>query len=125
MGSSTWKGSSTLPRMAGGGRTTGTLRERKKGIAQFYCLYIFIYKTLHVHVLLPQSLITEQTSLTLEVSHGSRSTCAKVRSRLHKYCVDKSIWSEWSDLKCHLGKSSTIFKYNFVAGSSTGMFAPS
>uniref|UniRef100_A0A3P8WXI9 Interleukin 13 receptor, alpha 2 n=1 Tax=Cynoglossus semilaevis TaxID=244447 RepID=A0A3P8WXI9_CYNSE len=58
------------------------------------------------------SLITEQTSLTLEVSHGSRSTCAKVRSRLHKYCVDKSIWSEWSDLKCHLGKSSTIFKQN-------------
>ncbi|XP_042355826.1 interleukin-13 receptor subunit alpha-2 isoform X3 [Plectropomus leopardus] len=43
----------------------------------------------------------KQTSLTLPSIHENQRQCFRVRSRLHKYCADKSFWSEWSRLTCH------------------------
>ncbi|XP_038145072.1 interleukin-13 receptor subunit alpha-2 [Cyprinodon tularosa] len=40
-------------------------------------------------------------SLTLTFNNSSEINCFKVRSRLNSYCVDKSIWSDWSPETCH------------------------
>ncbi|XP_071317310.1 interleukin-13 receptor subunit alpha-2 isoform X2 [Trachinotus anak] len=46
-------------------------------------------------------ILTEQTSLTLPLIHDNERNCLRVRSKLHKYCVDKSFWSEWSHPNCY------------------------
>ncbi|XP_022618249.1 interleukin-13 receptor subunit alpha-2-like isoform X2 [Seriola dumerili] len=46
-------------------------------------------------------ILTEQTSLTLPLLNNYERNCLRVRSKLHKYCVDKSFWSEWSRTTCH------------------------
>ncbi|XP_069395449.1 interleukin-13 receptor subunit alpha-2 isoform X1 [Paralichthys olivaceus] len=44
-------------------------------------------------------IVTKERSLPLIDNHERH--CFRVRSTLHKYCVDKSFWSEWSHLTCH------------------------
>nr|XP_033492603.1 interleukin-13 receptor subunit alpha-2 isoform X2 [Epinephelus lanceolatus] len=44
---------------------------------------------------------TKQTTLSLPAIHDNQSNCFRVRSRLHKYCAEKSFWSEWSRPTCH------------------------
>ncbi|XP_026227956.1 interleukin-13 receptor subunit alpha-2 isoform X2 [Anabas testudineus] len=50
---------------------------------------------------LQQILTTKETSITLASNHENERSCFRVRSKLHKYCVDKSFWSEWSQPICH------------------------
>ncbi|XP_058483682.1 interleukin-13 receptor subunit alpha-2 isoform X1 [Solea solea] len=46
-------------------------------------------------------ILTKQTSLNLQLVHGSERHCVRVRSKLNMYCADSSFWSEWSRLICH------------------------
>lgn len=46
-------------------------------------------------------ILIEQTSLTLPSVHNNERNCFRVRSKLHKYCADKSFWSDWSRPACH------------------------
>ncbi|XP_035482680.1 interleukin-13 receptor subunit alpha-2 isoform X2 [Scophthalmus maximus] len=46
-------------------------------------------------------ILTQQKSLTLPLIHDDERNCFRVRSQLHKYCVDKSYWSEWSLPNCY------------------------
>ncbi|XP_070773377.1 interleukin-13 receptor subunit alpha-2 isoform X1 [Enoplosus armatus] len=48
-----------------------------------------------------EHILTKQMSLTLPSIHDNERHCFRVRSKLHKYCADKSFWSEWSRLTCH------------------------
>lgn len=41
------------------------------------------------------------TSLTLNSTHQDERNCYRVRSKMHKYCADKSFWSNWSREICH------------------------
>ncbi|XP_029956755.1 interleukin-13 receptor subunit alpha-2 [Salarias fasciatus] len=41
------------------------------------------------------------TSLSLPSAGRDKRRCYKVRSKLHKYCADKSFWSDWSQKICH------------------------
>ncbi|XP_040007114.1 interleukin-13 receptor subunit alpha-2 isoform X2 [Xiphias gladius] len=45
-------------------------------------------------------ILTKRTSLTLPLIHNHGRDCFRVRSKLHKYCADKSFWSEWSRPTC-------------------------
>ncbi|CAK6953755.1 interleukin-13 receptor subunit alpha-2 [Scomber scombrus] len=45
--------------------------------------------------------ITKKTILTLPSVHDKQRNCFRVRSRLHKYCVQRSFWSNWSHEICH------------------------
>nr|XP_020454678.1 interleukin-13 receptor subunit alpha-2-like isoform X2 [Monopterus albus] len=47
-----------------------------------------------------KQILTKQTSLALTSIH--ERDCFRIRSKLHKYCADKSFWSEWSHPSCHL-----------------------
>ncbi|KAM6907300.1 interleukin-13 receptor subunit alpha-2 [Xenentodon cancila] len=47
---------------------------------------------------------TTRTNLTFPSSDSKERNCFRVRSKLHKYCVDKSFWSDWSHQKCHPGR---------------------
>ncbi|XP_068457281.1 interleukin-13 receptor subunit alpha-2 [Clinocottus analis] len=44
---------------------------------------------------------TKQMSLTLPSDHDGQRHCFRVRSKVNKYCADKSVWSEWSPPTCH------------------------
>lgn len=48
--------------------------------------------------LFQKQIFTKQTNLTVPSSRYR--TCFRVRSRLHKYCADKSFWSDWSRATC-------------------------
>uniref|UniRef100_A0A3Q1G630 Interleukin-13 receptor subunit alpha-2-like n=1 Tax=Acanthochromis polyacanthus TaxID=80966 RepID=A0A3Q1G630_9TELE len=48
----------------------------------------------------PTKSVTRQTSLTLTSVHKSERNCFRVRSKLSKYCADKSFWSDWSQPIC-------------------------
>ncbi|XP_068571854.1 interleukin-13 receptor subunit alpha-2 isoform X1 [Cebidichthys violaceus] len=48
-----------------------------------------------------QQISTRQRSLTLPSNRDNQRNCFRVRSKLHKYCADKSFWSEWSRPTCH------------------------
>ncbi|KAG7236702.1 hypothetical protein INR49_000596 [Caranx melampygus] len=48
-----------------------------------------------------QQILTEETSLTLPLIHGTERNCFRVRSKVHKYCAETGFWSEWSRLSCH------------------------
>ncbi|XP_030292877.1 interleukin-13 receptor subunit alpha-2 isoform X2 [Sparus aurata] len=41
------------------------------------------------------------TGQTLPLTHDEKISCFRVRSRLNKYCAEKSLWSEWSRPMCH------------------------
>ncbi|XP_036976274.1 interleukin-13 receptor subunit alpha-2 isoform X2 [Acanthopagrus latus] len=45
-------------------------------------------------------ILAEQTR-TLPLTYDRKRSCFRVRSRLNKYCAEKSIWSEWSRPTCH------------------------
>ncbi|XP_076605838.1 interleukin-13 receptor subunit alpha-2 isoform X2 [Chaetodon auriga] len=45
-------------------------------------------------------ILTKETSLTLHATHDAERNCFRVRSKLQKYCADKSFWSEWSRPTC-------------------------
>ncbi|XP_038565273.1 interleukin-13 receptor subunit alpha-2 isoform X1 [Micropterus salmoides] len=47
-----------------------------------------------------EPILTKQTSLTLSSIGDNERHCFRVRSKLHKYCADKSFWSEWSPPTC-------------------------
>ncbi|XP_031176293.1 interleukin-13 receptor subunit alpha-2 isoform X3 [Sander lucioperca] len=47
-----------------------------------------------------QLISTKQMSLTLPSIRDNKRSCVRVRSRLNKYCADKSFWSEWSRPTC-------------------------
>ncbi|XP_029376027.1 interleukin-13 receptor subunit alpha-2 isoform X2 [Echeneis naucrates] len=58
-----------------------------------------------------EQILTEQMNLTLSGTLGNERHCFRVRSKLHKYCVDRAIWSEWSRPTCypvqsHINKAS-------------------
>ncbi|XP_035523210.1 interleukin-13 receptor subunit alpha-2 [Morone saxatilis] len=53
----------------------------------------------------PVYVITKQMSLTLPYIHDKEKNCFRVRSKLQKYCADKSFWSEWSRPACHPEKN--------------------
>ncbi|XP_034406951.1 interleukin-13 receptor subunit alpha-2 isoform X2 [Cyclopterus lumpus] len=44
---------------------------------------------------------TKQMSLTLPFEHDSQRNCFRVRSKVNKYCAERSFWSEWSRPICH------------------------
>ncbi|KAM9348901.1 interleukin-13 receptor subunit alpha-2 [Symphorus nematophorus] len=48
-----------------------------------------------------EQILTRQMSLTLPSIHDKEKHCFRVRSKLNKYCADKSFWSEWSQPSCH------------------------
>ncbi|GLD46878.1 interleukin-13 receptor subunit alpha-2-like isoform X1 [Lates japonicus] len=48
-----------------------------------------------------QQIFTEEMNLTLPLNDDYRKSCVRVRSKLHKYCVNKGLWSEWSHPACH------------------------
>nr|XP_040038359.1 interleukin-13 receptor subunit alpha-2 isoform X1 [Gasterosteus aculeatus aculeatus] len=48
-----------------------------------------------------QQITTKEMSLTLTFDRDDRRNCFRVRSKLHKYCANKSLWSEWSRPTCH------------------------
>ncbi|XP_041864110.1 interleukin-13 receptor subunit alpha-2 isoform X2 [Melanotaenia boesemani] len=50
----------------------------------------------------------DQNSLTLSSSHSDESSCFRVRSKLHKYCVEQSFWSDWSHPVCHPAPDNVI-----------------
>ncbi|XP_028838845.1 interleukin-13 receptor subunit alpha-2-like isoform X1 [Denticeps clupeoides] len=43
--------------------------------------------------------ITEETTFTPQITSNGRS-CFRIRSRMHKYCADRGVWSEWSPQTC-------------------------
>ncbi|XP_075878216.1 interleukin-13 receptor subunit alpha-2 isoform X2 [Nelusetta ayraudi] len=47
--------------------------------------------------------LTAETSVM--VASGREGGCFSVRSRLHKYCAERSFWSEWSRASCHQEKT--------------------
>ncbi|KAA8587030.1 hypothetical protein FQN60_000866 [Etheostoma spectabile] len=47
-----------------------------------------------------QQISAKQMSLTLPSIRDNERSCVRVRSRLNKYCADKSFWSEWSRPTC-------------------------
>ncbi|CAK6953752.1 interleukin-13 receptor subunit alpha-2 [Scomber scombrus] len=51
--------------------------------------------------------ITKKTILTLPSVHDKQRNCFRVRSRLHKYCVQRSFWSNWSHEICHPEEKQT------------------
>ncbi|XP_047462048.1 interleukin-13 receptor subunit alpha-2 isoform X1 [Mugil cephalus] len=48
----------------------------------------------------PSRISTLETNLTLSFSDDSARNCFRVRSKLHKYCAEKSFWSDWSPQTC-------------------------
>uniref|UniRef100_A0A1A8I107 Interleukin 13 receptor, alpha 2 n=1 Tax=Nothobranchius kuhntae TaxID=321403 RepID=A0A1A8I107_NOTKU len=44
---------------------------------------------------------TTQTTLKLLPTLSEDRNCYKVRSKLSKYCADKSLWSDWSHERCY------------------------
>ncbi|XP_069068657.1 interleukin-13 receptor subunit alpha-2 [Pleurodeles waltl] len=49
----------------------------------------------------------ERTYTSYKFNH-SRSQCARVRGKVHKFCADDGFWSEWSPTRCcHVTKSDT------------------
>ncbi|XP_069002653.1 interleukin-13 receptor subunit alpha-2 isoform X4 [Embiotoca jacksoni] len=48
---------------------------------------------------------TQVWSLTLPSSHNDERSCFRVRSKVNKYCADKSFWSDWSRPTCHPEKN--------------------
>ncbi|XP_018607862.1 interleukin-13 receptor subunit alpha-2-like isoform X1 [Scleropages formosus] len=44
--------------------------------------------------------ITRETSYTSAVQGQPKTSCFRVRSRVHQFCADKSFWSEWSHQRC-------------------------
>lgn len=58
-----------------------------------------------------QQILTQQKSLTLPLIHDDERNCFRVRSQLHKYCVDKSYWSEWSRPNCYPGNVVLLQKH--------------
>ncbi|KAE8288239.1 hypothetical protein D5F01_LYC14301 [Larimichthys crocea] len=43
----------------------------------------------------------QQTSFALTSVHGKDRSCFRVRSKLSRYCADRSFWSEWSQPACY------------------------
>lgn len=56
-----------------------------------------------------QKIITGQT---LPLTQDNKISCFRVRSRLNKYCAEKSLWSEWSRPMCHPGNDVSIYEKN-------------
>ncbi|XP_018547058.1 interleukin-13 receptor subunit alpha-2 isoform X2 [Lates calcarifer] len=54
-----------------------------------------------------QQIFTEEMNLTLPLNDDYRRSCVRVRSKLHKYCVNKGLWSEWSHPACHPATSTS------------------
>ncbi|KAM7374256.1 hypothetical protein PAMP_006924 [Pampus punctatissimus] len=48
-----------------------------------------------------QQITAKQTSLKLPSFHKNERNCFRVRSRMHKYCAQRSFWSDWSHETCH------------------------
>ncbi|XP_063058379.1 interleukin-13 receptor subunit alpha-2 isoform X2 [Engraulis encrasicolus] len=48
---------------------------------------------------------TEETSLVIP---ANKKKCARVRSHVHEYCSDSSIWSEWSQWTCYKMPPATV-----------------
>ncbi|XP_061558152.1 interleukin-13 receptor subunit alpha-2 isoform X2 [Phycodurus eques] len=48
---------------------------------------------------------TMHTRLTFPTVGNKERNCFTVRSRVHKYCAERSFWSEWSPYACHSGGS--------------------
>ncbi|KAJ8412431.1 hypothetical protein AAFF_G00127670 [Aldrovandia affinis] len=44
--------------------------------------------------------VTRETTFTSLSMNQSRTNCFRVRSRVHQFCADSSIWSEWSHPSC-------------------------
>ncbi|XP_070700346.1 interleukin-13 receptor subunit alpha-2 isoform X2 [Pempheris klunzingeri] len=57
-----------------------------------------------------EKILTIGMSLTLPPVHDKERNCYRVRSKLHKYCVEKSLWSEWSHLICHPEKNEIVLE---------------
>uniref|UniRef100_A0A672G6R0 Interleukin 13 receptor, alpha 2 n=1 Tax=Salarias fasciatus TaxID=181472 RepID=A0A672G6R0_SALFA len=55
--------------------------------------------------LLPSS---TEISLSLPSAGRDKRRCYKVRSKLHKYCADKSFWSDWSQKICHTSNDASL-----------------
>ncbi|TKS83967.1 Interleukin-13 receptor subunit alpha-2 [Collichthys lucidus] len=47
-----------------------------------------------------EKLNLQQTSFALTSVHDKDRSCFRVRSKLSKYCADRSFWSEWSQPAC-------------------------
>ncbi|XP_044077299.1 interleukin-13 receptor subunit alpha-2 isoform X2 [Siniperca chuatsi] len=54
-----------------------------------------------------EQILTKQTSVIVPSIHNNERHCFRVRSKLHKYCADKSFWSEWSRPSCHPATSTS------------------
>ncbi|XP_040907293.1 interleukin-13 receptor subunit alpha-2 isoform X2 [Toxotes jaculatrix] len=61
------------------------------------------------------SILTKEMKLTLPLIHDHERNCFRVRSKLHKYCADRSFWSEWSHPTCYPATASL-----HVGGFSAG-----
>ncbi|KAM9333729.1 interleukin-13 receptor subunit alpha-2 isoform 2-T2 [Pholidichthys leucotaenia] len=48
----------------------------------------------------------KQTSLTFPAFNDDERNCFRVRSKLHKYCADRSFWSDWSPPTCYPVKAA-------------------
>ncbi|XP_008274437.1 interleukin-13 receptor subunit alpha-2 isoform X2 [Stegastes partitus] len=66
--------------------------------------------------------VTRETNFnfTLPSAHNSERNCFRVRSKLHKYCADKSFWSDWSRPTCDPVSTTSCHEPQQLYGSPTG-----
>nr|XP_046267487.1 interleukin-13 receptor subunit alpha-2 isoform X2 [Scatophagus argus] len=59
-------------------------------------------------------ILTSERKLTLPSIRNKERNCFRVRSKLNKYCAEKSFWSEWSRPTCHPGTSASPHESHLI-----------